>query len=310
MKFEFHGFWACFSFFVTTLAIVYPQSYNVFSVPILPVLAMIFTQILANHALTLLDQVPHQTVIVKPNWVVAPHQEAFRRTIAMMGYANLRLLGQVVMQSQLFVDYPFRHYIHYILLGRSWYQFNPLSSNFYNGNTYIFVIPMFVGVTLDLCQFLYFPKHDLVSMSHLLGVANGGHVNGVCLYIGLSRYFEYSICLLGCCVWSCYAVWNWLVAHFCCWGLMNPSHYKSSVVLDGEGHSWNETKVCWPSKADTFIRLFKFGDLWYSCEVLKSLSCSYVQILQSSWTIKWRKQYIYLITTTLGFTLAQDLVST
>jgi hypothetical protein len=122
-------------------------------------------EVLGIHAYSLLDQVPLSTKII-PGFV-APHREAFKRTIAMMHYTNLRLAQSQLQLSPMFY-FPF--------LAWSWWQFVPLDSDFSNGNTWIFVIPMFFGVTLDTAQSLVMEHYcglsssDLVPWPWLLGV--------------------------------------------------------------------------------------------------------------------------------------------
>jgi hypothetical protein len=154
LRFGFHGIWAILTFIVTTICIVWGNDFYLWP-------SMIGNQVLGLHAYSLLDQVPLSTKICRG--FVAPHREAFKRTIAMIHYTNLRL-AQPWLPSALY--YP--------LLALSWWQFVPLDSDFRNGNTWIFVVPMFFGVSLDMTQSLlmehYCGLSSLVSWRWLLGV--------------------------------------------------------------------------------------------------------------------------------------------
>mmetsp|Transcript_14510 Transcript_14510/g.22109 ORF Transcript_14510/g.22109 Transcript_14510/m.22109 type:complete len:255 (-) Transcript_14510:167-931(-) len=157
LRFGFHGIWAMLTFTATCICIATP--YN----SILLFATMVFNEGLAIHAYSLMDQVPLSTKICKG--FTAPHREAFKRTIAMMHYTNLRLLQSLGIPD----------FLYLILLPFSWRQFWPFTSDFSNGNTWIFVVPMFVGVSLDMMQSLFTKyycgsEYDLVSWQWLLGV--------------------------------------------------------------------------------------------------------------------------------------------
>ena len=155
LRFAFHGIWATMTMVITTLCIVL-EKYNLLLLP-----SIIANQVLASHAYSLLDQVPLSTKICRG--FEAPHREAFKRTSAVMTYANLRL-AQPWMPT----------IVYYPALAFLWTQFLPFNSDFKNGNTWIFVIPMFIGVSLDMAQSLVMEHHcglpSLVSVRWLLGV--------------------------------------------------------------------------------------------------------------------------------------------
>jgi hypothetical protein len=155
LRFGFHGVWALLTMAVTMQGIITDDQVYVWP-------AVITNEVLAIHAYTLLDKVPLSTKII-PGFV-APHREAFKRTIAMMHYTNLRLIQDVL---PLVLFYP--------LLVLAWKQFLPFGSDFRNGNTWVFVIPMFCGVTLDTTQSLVRRHYwdlaaDMIPPRWLLGV--------------------------------------------------------------------------------------------------------------------------------------------
>jgi hypothetical protein len=132
--------WATLTMLVTTTCII--SENEVYFWP-----SVMGNQVLAMHAYSLLDQVPLSTKICRG--FVAPHREAFKRTIAMMLYTNLRLVHPWIPSG----------WLYHPLLALAWWQFVPLNSDFGNGNTWIFVVPMFLGVSLDMVQSLLMEHH-------------------------------------------------------------------------------------------------------------------------------------------------------
>lgn len=123
------------------------------------------TSSLAMGSYSLLHQVPISTEIM---WfIIPPHQEAFKRTISIIGYLNLRLAHQLE-----YLDFPTNILIRLInndlahkmsrlifpmiLLPYNLKHFLPLKCDLRNGNTWIFIIPMCTFVNIDL--YLQFPS--------------------------------------------------------------------------------------------------------------------------------------------------------
>jgi hypothetical protein len=140
LRFGFHGIWGILCVAATTASLVSRTATNVWT-------AVLTNFILGVDARSLTDQAPQSTTIVHNKWVkiVAPHREAFQRTIAVVQHINLRLAEQQLSTSEWALPFP----VYAILLGLSWFQFNPVNSDFTNGNTWFFVFPMFLGVSLD-----------------------------------------------------------------------------------------------------------------------------------------------------------------
>ena len=167
---------------------------------------------LASHATTLLPQVPPFTTIV-PGLIVAPHKEAFQRTISIMLYLNCRILLQVaehtatnmqLLQQQTKVSWALCSAC--ILLWRYWplvpslkqtsknasasIASKPLhqhpSSQWTNGNTWIFVVPMFLATSLDLFQLFFWKGDDFMSTRDLVDV----QLTGLLLAFGFSLGFR------------------------------------------------------------------------------------------------------------------------
>lgn len=172
LRFAIHGVWAILTFVVTSAGILSNDERYLWP-------SIVTNECLAVHAYSLLEQVPLSTKII-PGFV-APHREAFKRTIAMMHYTNLRLLKDVLPQT-----------LHYPLLAVAWWQFQPFNSDFRNGNTWVFVVPMFVGVTLDLCQSILMAHGycsgmgDMVAWQWLLGV----HLSAQIMAFGFTLAFR------------------------------------------------------------------------------------------------------------------------
>mmetsp|Transcript_7061 Transcript_7061/g.10122 ORF Transcript_7061/g.10122 Transcript_7061/m.10122 type:complete len:269 (-) Transcript_7061:486-1292(-) len=100
----------------------------------------------------LLYQVPKTSHIA--SWIFPPHREAFKRTIAIIGYLNIRLIHEwnwILAKKS----------IHFsiILFLYTNYHFFPKKASLSNGNTWVFVIPMFVGFNFD--TLMQFPSNIL-----------------------------------------------------------------------------------------------------------------------------------------------------
>jgi hypothetical protein len=99
----------------------------------------------------LLSQVPTTSHI--SSWIFPPHREAFKRTISIIVYLNLRLAhewkwrisfcGAAAGGGDDCILFPM------LLSFYTIYSFSPFKSSLSNGNTWVFVIPMFVGFCID-----------------------------------------------------------------------------------------------------------------------------------------------------------------
>mmetsp|Transcript_21936 Transcript_21936/g.36732 ORF Transcript_21936/g.36732 Transcript_21936/m.36732 type:complete len:231 (+) Transcript_21936:67-759(+) len=139
LRFGTHGILGILGTALNIVALMDPkQSFTVFSL-------LVTTTLLAWEAQSLIPQVPEKTRISK--WIVAPHREAFQRTIAIIFYTNLRIFKEMN-----WIPIWGRSITYPIMLFVSWLQFSPIGSDFTNGNTWIFVMPMFSGVTYDAIQ--------------------------------------------------------------------------------------------------------------------------------------------------------------
>lgn len=150
LRIGFHAICATASFFVTIVAwLTTSRSWILASV--------VLNSTTAWDARNLLPQVPLKTEIVPG--IVAPHKEAFKRTMSMMHYINLRILGQLYGIQLSSTIYQAGCWAF------GWYFFAPVSSDFGNGNTWIFVLPMFAAVITDIPQLLL---RDSLQLNHYL----------------------------------------------------------------------------------------------------------------------------------------------
>lgn len=150
--------------------------------PIWTCLKFISATILAFGSTNLLHQVPNSSIIT---WfIIPPHRLAFERTISVIGYLNLRLVHQWIQQQKHLLDWLFspkltgnntgnNGWISLLfpigLLFYQTHQFFPLHLDYCNGNTYVFVIPMWIGLLVDcIHQFPVIGKIDRSSMVLLL----------------------------------------------------------------------------------------------------------------------------------------------
>ena len=157
LKFGFHGVCASLALCVTTAALL-SNSTDATTINLLVYSSVILNTVTAYQARQLLDQVPLKTEIVPG--VVAPHREAFQRTMSMIHYGNLRILGCTLLTSCQWIYTAFLAWFIYK-------KFLP-RAQFTNGNTFIFVVPMFVGTTVDLCQYTLVPNGGFMSIHHYL----------------------------------------------------------------------------------------------------------------------------------------------
>lgn len=166
LRFGFHGVCASLALCVTAAALsvllwsstTETNKSNTTRINLLVYASVLFNTITAFQARQLLDQVPLETEIVPG--VVAPHREAFKRTMSMMHYANLRILGCMWLSSSNSIYKLFLAVFIYI-------HFVPRGATLDNGNTWIFVIPMCIGTTVDFCQYVFLPN-GLASVVHYL----------------------------------------------------------------------------------------------------------------------------------------------
>jgi hypothetical protein len=145
LRFGHHGIIATLALIVTIIA------YATVHIPTI-VCSMILTALTALDARSLMSQVPIRSIIVPG--VSAPHREAFKRTMSMMHYANVRIFGELCRGTADTSALTLYQTSYKTLLLYMWTQFLPIHSPLDNGNTFIFVVPMFVGVSLDIYQTL------------------------------------------------------------------------------------------------------------------------------------------------------------
>jgi hypothetical protein len=146
LRIGFHAICATFALIVTITALVQPNW------QVLVMLSVILNSFTAWDARNLLPQVPMKTEITPG--IIAPHKEAFKRTMSIMHYANLRILEKLYSQEFKISSTNLGMY-YAVCWGFGWYYFAPFSSDFQNGNTWIFVMPMFVTVISDVPAQLY-----------------------------------------------------------------------------------------------------------------------------------------------------------
>ena len=183
LRIGFHAICATLSFFVTIVAWLTISRSWIFA-------SVLLNSATAWDARNLISQVPLKTEILPG--IVAPHKEAFKRTMSMMHYVNLRILGQLLDIQTTSTLYQM------VCWAFGWYFFAPVSSDFRNGNTWIFVVPMFAAVVTDIPQLML---RDALQTSHYLlielsaliiafgfTVAFRGYVSVPKFYLGSALY--------------------------------------------------------------------------------------------------------------------------
>jgi len=127
-------------------------------ITILQSVAVVSTSLISSvGSYGLLPQVPNTSQI--SSWIFPPHKEAFKRTIDIVGYLNLRLVHEWGWLSSLFGKESM--FFPLVLFLYTNYHFFPRTLDYANGNTWVFVIPMFIGFNIDTWK--QFPR--LVSSS-------------------------------------------------------------------------------------------------------------------------------------------------
>jgi len=109
-------------------------------------------------------------------------------------------------------------FLYNLLLCVVWYQFIPFQSNFRNGNTWIFVIPMFLGISVDLGQSVFRKQvcdntTDLVSWRWLLGVHLSAMLMAFAFTLAFRGMIRIQIIYFGAaaCVAGLFVVGSWLI---------------------------------------------------------------------------------------------------
>jgi len=137
---------------------------SLFKLPIWLGLSIVVSSLMCSiGSYPLLPQAPMSTPILP--WIIPPHREAFRRTIAITGYLNIRLLQQMggwdllsslldkCLQlydntSQLDTTTSRLVFAIGIFFYAQWFFF-PRKWDLKNGNTWTFVLPMWLGFTSE-----------------------------------------------------------------------------------------------------------------------------------------------------------------
>lgn len=150
-----HGISGLISTLLVCIAI---GAHHVYIIPnTLSILAAIASVITAASGMNIVDQAPKQTVVME--WpfvkVIPPHRDAFKRT----AYSIYYLCGRICWNT---IQHHHRDHSATTLTVLNWiwgiwvlfyamtkFVPNPRDVDLTNGNTWIFVIPMAIGLTVD-----------------------------------------------------------------------------------------------------------------------------------------------------------------
>ena len=181
LLFGFHGLLGITCLVLTSTAIHHPSLLWKLVLP-----SQICNLMLVNDAYSLLSQVPTSTQIFPG--VVAPHKEAFQRTIWVMQYLIARISTKFFhepLRNSISTDGNYISILESIVILWRYYPLIPqLNIDWWNGNTWIFVIPIFIGVSGDI--YVYFIYGDIFQIYHLLL----GELLGLCLAFGFTLGFR------------------------------------------------------------------------------------------------------------------------
>mmetsp|Transcript_2020 Transcript_2020/g.3697 ORF Transcript_2020/g.3697 Transcript_2020/m.3697 type:complete len:291 (+) Transcript_2020:85-957(+) len=121
---------------------------------VLSILAAIASVVTASSGMSIVDQAPKQTIVMeRPFKVVPPHRDAFKRTASSIYYLSARTCWNTI--SDLATSNNNNDALNWIwgisALCYAIIKFipNPRDVDLTNGNTWVFVIPMAAGLTVD-----------------------------------------------------------------------------------------------------------------------------------------------------------------
>lgn len=169
-----HGISGLISTTLTCLAIaanwMLPSNYKLTS--IISVLAALTSIGTASSGMTIVEKAPRQTVVMdRPIKVVPPHRDAFRRTAYSVYYLSARICWNCIKMHASFGDSSvdgifqcvFGWLFGCISVAYAMNYFLPRKKDidWANGNNYVFVIPMAIGLLCDtLFQLPILQCHD------------------------------------------------------------------------------------------------------------------------------------------------------
>lgn len=150
-----HGISGLLSTLLVCIAI---GAHHVYIIPnTLSILAAIASVATASSGMNIVDQAPKQTVVMEwPFKVIPPHRDAFKRT----AYSIYYLCGRICWNT---IQYHHQHHhsatttsvlnwiwgISALLYAMTKFVPSPRDVDLSNGNTWVFVIPMAIGLTVD-----------------------------------------------------------------------------------------------------------------------------------------------------------------
>lgn len=149
LRFGMHGVFGILATFATTRALRNETDQAV-------VMACFLGAVTAVYASFILGQVPPASCVAP--YTVAPHICAFKAAIALIFYCNIRCLQHYFPSELLYKG----------LVVAGWWPFVPGNLDWDNLNTYLLVLPRFVGVSADMAKVVL--TGDSVSTHALLSV--------------------------------------------------------------------------------------------------------------------------------------------
>lgn len=160
-----HGVSGFLSTLLTFLAIAVHQYQTIPMIPpvlfdtTMSIFAAVASVIAASSGMPIIDQAPKQTVVMQwPLKVVPPHRDAFRRTAYSIYYLCARICWNEAPKKLLYLfnDSTILRLVGDWIFGctalcyaMKYFIPHPREIDWANGNTYVFVIPMALGLTAD-----------------------------------------------------------------------------------------------------------------------------------------------------------------
>eukprot|EP00984_Skeletonema_dohrnii_P035766 scaffold35931_cov172-Skeletonema_dohrnii-CCMP3373.AAC.2 len=115
---------------------------------VLSILAAIASVVTASSGMSIVDQAPKQTIVMeRPFRVVPPHRDAFKRTASSIYYLSARTCWNTLANNNDALNWIWG--ISALCYAIIKFIPNPRDVDLTNGNTWVFVIPMAAGLTVD-----------------------------------------------------------------------------------------------------------------------------------------------------------------
>ncbi len=147
---------------------------------IIIIFGVILSTLLTFTSYSLVPNAPLVTRIYHS--IHAPHRDAFRRTISMMHYVNIRILLELFKIEN--------HYTKIFLFFYAIFSFLPKSSSIDDGNTWFFGVPMCASCVLDSLLIYNTVNHRIITLEFLNIVQICAHLIAFAFTLAFRKTFN------------------------------------------------------------------------------------------------------------------------